>query len=116
MVMGHLRGDRSSLKASRAHASEASEVRRCVDSYSLRNQPGASGVHAIGFDPFLDQEAIITLLGLPGEKRRLLVDEDDDGVFEICRANMCKQELFTGGTLVFTVDGITTFSSEEKGP
>jgi hypothetical protein len=31
--------------------------------------------------PFLDQKAVITLLGLPGKKRRLLVDENDDGEF-----------------------------------
>jgi hypothetical protein len=65
--------------------------------------------------PFLDQEAIITLLGLPGKLRRLLVDEDDDGEFEMCRGNVCRPKMFTGGTLVFEVDGITTYSSEEKG-
>ena len=65
--------------------------------------------------PFLDQEAIITLLGLPGKLRRLLVDEDDDGEFEMCRQSRCKPQLFAGGTLVFEVDDITTYSSEVKG-
>ena len=65
--------------------------------------------------PFLDQEAIITLLGLPGKKRRLLVDEDDDGEFANCSKSRCRQLLFAGGTLVFEVDDITTFSSEVQG-
>ena len=64
--------------------------------------------------PFLDQKAIITLLGLPGKKRRLLVDEDDDGEFERCRGRQCKLRLFSGGTLVFKVNGFTTYSSEER--
>ena len=64
--------------------------------------------------PFLDQKAIITLLGLPGKKRRLLVDEDDDGEFERCRGKQCKLRLFSGGTLVFKVNGFTTYSSEER--
>ncbi len=64
--------------------------------------------------PFIDRKAIITLLGLPGEKRRLLIDEDDDGSFEKCRGNQCRLRLFKGGTLVFEVDGFTTYSSEER--
>lgn len=64
--------------------------------------------------PFLDQEAVITLLGLPGERRRLLVDENDDGEFEICRGRRCRLRLFDGGTLVFQVSGFTTYSSEER--
>ena len=64
--------------------------------------------------PFLDQKAVITLLGLPGKKRRLLVEENDDGEFERCRGKQCKLRLFSGGTLVFKVDGFTTYSSEER--
>ena len=64
--------------------------------------------------PFLDRKAVITFLGLPGDKRRLLIDRDDDGTFERCRGNQCKLRLFKGGTLVFEVDGFTTYSSEER--
>ena len=64
--------------------------------------------------PFLDQRAVITLLGLPGEKRRVLVDEDDDGVFERCTGKRCRLKLFRGGTLIFDVDGFTTYSSAER--
>lgn len=67
-----------------------------------------------GEHPFLNQEAVITLLGLPGKKRRLLVDEDDDGEFERCLGRQCRLREFEGGTLIFEVDGFTTYSSVER--
>jgi len=62
--------------------------------------------------PFLDQLATNTLLGLPGQKRVLLVDDDDDGTFDDCPATQCALVSFAGGTLIFDVAGFTTYSSE----
>jgi hypothetical protein len=43
----------------------------------------------------------------------LLVDPEDDGSFVPCDSPQCTLVSFTGGTLVFNVDGFTTYSSIE---
>ena len=65
--------------------------------------------------PFLDAPARITLTGLSGTERSLLVDEDDDGTFETCASDRCTLIGFSGGTLIFDVTGFTTYSSKNNG-
>jgi hypothetical protein len=63
--------------------------------------------------PFLDEPATITLENLTGTSRDLLVDPEDDGSFVPCDSPQCTPVSFTEGTLVFKVDGFTTYSSIE---
>lgn len=63
--------------------------------------------------PFLDSPARITLTGLAGNKRSLLVDENEDGTFDACPPARCTLVGFSGGRLVFDVTGFTTYSSEK---
>ncbi|MCP4767728.1 MAG: hypothetical protein GY875_15830 [Gammaproteobacteria bacterium] len=63
--------------------------------------------------PFLDSPARITLTGLAGNKRSLLVDENSDGTFDACPPARCTLVSFLGGTLIFDVTGFTTYSSEK---
>ena len=62
--------------------------------------------------PFLDEPARIILDNLTEDYRNLLVDSEDDGSFEPCAPPQCKPVSFVGGTLVFDVNGFTTYSSE----
>jgi hypothetical protein len=64
--------------------------------------------------PYLDVPARITLTGLAGSGRALLVDENDDGTFNTCLPPRCTMVSFSGGTLVFDVTGFTTYSSVVK--
>ena len=61
--------------------------------------------------PFLDVPARITLTGLSGSSRSLLVDPEDDGSFVPCLLPQCTFVSFTGGELIFDVTGFTTYSS-----
>jgi hypothetical protein len=61
--------------------------------------------------PFLDAPARITLTGLPGSSRSLLVDPEDDGSFVSCLSPQCTLVSFSGGELVLDVTGFTTYSS-----
>ena len=61
--------------------------------------------------PFLDAPARITLTGLTGSIRSLLVDPEDDGSFVPCLSPQCTLVSFTGGELIFDVTGFTTYSS-----
>ncbi len=66
--------------------------------------------------PFLDTPARITLTGLKGEDKELLVDQKDDGNFAPCKSTRCTLVSFKGGALMFDVTGFTTYSSrEDKG-
>ncbi len=62
--------------------------------------------------PFLDVPARITFENLEGTSRRLLVDLEDDGSFEVCGAGRCTPVSFADGTLIFDVTGFTTYSSD----
>ena len=64
--------------------------------------------------PHLNVPARISLSGLSGKERTLLVDENDDGTFDSCPSALCTLVSFTGGTLIFDVAGFTTYSSEEE--
>ena len=64
--------------------------------------------------PFLNEPARITLSGLSGTEKTLLVDENDDGTFDSCPTALCALVSFTGGNLIFDVTGFTTYSSEEE--
>ena len=61
--------------------------------------------------PFLDTPARITLTGLSGSSRSLLVDPEDDGSFVPCLSPQCTLVSFGGGELVFDVTGFSTYSS-----
>jgi len=63
--------------------------------------------------PFLDAPARITLNGLAGDERDILVDEQDDGTFETCESDRCTLVSFDAGVLEFGVTGFTTYSSGE---
>jgi hypothetical protein len=65
--------------------------------------------------PFLNEPARITLSSLLGPEIALLVDENDDGIFEPCGLPQCTFVSFTGATLIFDVAGFTTYSSESYG-
>jgi hypothetical protein len=65
--------------------------------------------------PFLNAPARITLSGLSGTERTLLVDENDDGTFDSCPTTLCTLVSFADGNLIFDVMGFTTYSSEETG-
>ena len=63
--------------------------------------------------PFLDQPARITLKGLTGDDRTLLVDDNEDGDYEECPEDRCTEVSFDNGNLVFDVTGFSAYSSEE---
>jgi len=63
--------------------------------------------------PYLNVPARISLVGLSGTEKTLLVDENDDGTFDSCPTALCTLVSFTGGNLIFDVMGFTTYSSEE---
>jgi 6-phosphogluconolactonase (cycloisomerase 2 family) len=64
--------------------------------------------------PFLDEPARIWLHNLTGSYRNLLVDPEDDGSFLPCAAPRCEFVSFLDGTLIFDVDGFSSYSSEEN--
>jgi hypothetical protein len=64
--------------------------------------------------PFLDVPARITFENLDGESRDILVDLNDDGIFEPCGSPQCNFVSFEGGTLIFDVSGFTSYSSKIK--
>ena len=64
--------------------------------------------------PFLDRAARVTLSGLSGDDRVLLVDEFEEGNFVECPETQCTLVSFRGGDLVFDVTGFSAYSSEEE--
>lgn len=64
--------------------------------------------------PFLDEPARIMLGNLTEDYRNLLVDPEDDGSFNPCESPQCKFVSYLDGTLIFDVNGFTTYSSEEN--
>jgi hypothetical protein len=89
-----------------------SEVGIDIPSWGVRISSNEAMVDSTAL-PFLDEPATITLENLTGTSRDLLVDPEDDGSFVPCDSPQCTPVSFTGGTLVFNVDGFTTYSSIE---
>ena len=64
--------------------------------------------------PYLDEPGRITLENLTEDYLNLLFDPEDDGSFVPCESPQCKFISYLDGTLIFDVNGFTTYSSEEN--
>jgi hypothetical protein len=63
-------------------------------------------------NPFLDVPARIFFENIGGTSHDLLIDPEDDGIYDSCISPQCTLVSFIDGKLVFDVAGFTTYSSE----